>query len=192
MDSARGGHPQIRWMMSNDIESVMSIEQDSVSESWSFDRFKAELTHTASRYIVLEAATPVSAFGGLWLGVDEVHIVTMAVRESQRRNGYGGLVLRGLLAVAMDLGLSTARLECHVGNNAARALYRKFGFVEVGERRSYYSNGEDAVIMTTEEFDSRAYGALLTSLDAEIQVRFPGFLARPRGPRPSVGAGGDV
>ena len=33
-------------------------------------------------------------------------------------------------------------------NGAARALYAGCGFEEVGERRRYYADGEDAVIMT--------------------------------------------
>ena len=37
---------------------------------------------------------------------------------------------------------------------AARNLYEKLGFVEVGRRRNYYEHPrEDAVIMTRENFD---------------------------------------
>lgn len=191
MDSEPEGHPQIHWMMSDDIESVMSIEQDEVSDLWNFSQFRAELTKSTSRYIVLDGTSPISAFGGLWLGVDEVRVVTMAVRGSARRKGYGGLVVRGLLAVAQDIGATTATLECRSGNEAARALYRKFGFVEVGERRSYYSNGEDALIMTTDQFDSGSFQRRLANLDAEIRTRFSGFEPMPRGPLPPRVDSGD-
>lgn len=184
MDSEPEGHPQIHWMMSNDIESVMSIEQDEISGSWSSARFRTELAQSTARYIILHGASAISAFAGLWIRVDEARIVTMAVRAAERRRGYGGLILRGLLGVAADLGLSTATLECRSGNDAARALYRKFGFFEVGERRSYYADGEDAVVMATEEFESAAYRARLAKLDGEIQRRFPGVATMPPGPRP--------
>jgi ribosomal-protein-alanine N-acetyltransferase len=41
-----------------------------------------------------------------------------------------------------------ASLEVRVSNHAAAALYRKFGFREVGIRPRYYAdNGEDARLM---------------------------------------------
>jgi [ribosomal protein S18]-alanine N-acetyltransferase len=184
MDFELVGLPQIRWMLSDDIESVMSIEQDDVSESWNSRRFETEIRHSASRYIVLDVTTPVSAFGGLWLGVDQVRVVTMATRKSERRRGYGGLVLRGLLAVAADFEMTTATLECRSGNSAARALYRKFGFIEVGARRSYYADGEDAIIMTTETFDSPSFRTRLARLDEEVESRSAGFVPMPPGPAP--------
>lgn len=39
-------------------------------------------------------------------------------------------------------------LEVRTGNAAARALYAGAGFAEVGRRRRYYTDGEDAVLMT--------------------------------------------
>ena len=42
-------------------------------------------------------------------------------------------------------------LEVRVSNHAAAALYRKFGFREVGVRPRYYANdGEDALLMDLE------------------------------------------
>jgi ribosomal-protein-alanine N-acetyltransferase len=39
-------------------------------------------------------------------------------------------------------------LEVRLSNHAAQALYRKFGFREVGTRPRYYAdNGEDALLM---------------------------------------------
>jgi ribosomal-protein-alanine N-acetyltransferase len=35
-----------------------------------------------------------------------------------------------------------------VSNLAAQRLYLKFGFAEVGRRKRYYRDGEDALLMT--------------------------------------------
>ena len=41
-------------------------------------------------------------------------------------------------------------LEVRVGNQAAQALYRRFGFAIAGTRVRYYTDdGEDAFVMTT-------------------------------------------
>ncbi|MPN34249.1 hypothetical protein SDC9_181742 [bioreactor metagenome] len=37
-------------------------------------------------------------------------------------------------------------LEVRAGNAVARALYEKEGFSQIGTRRGYYWNGEDAVL----------------------------------------------
>jgi ribosomal-protein-alanine N-acetyltransferase len=38
-------------------------------------------------------------------------------------------------------------LEVRPGNASALALYRRFGFAEIGRRRAYYHGKEDAIVM---------------------------------------------
>jgi len=54
------------------------------------------------------------------------------------------LIRKGLEAAGWEFGV----LEVRVGNKPARALYSGLGFIEAGLRRKYYSDGEDALIMT--------------------------------------------
>jgi ribosomal-protein-alanine N-acetyltransferase len=58
---------------------------------------------------------------------------------------------RGLSAEGWENGV----LEVRVGNVPARALYSGLGFAEAGMRKSYYSDGEDALIMTLSPEDFR-------------------------------------
>lgn len=39
-------------------------------------------------------------------------------------------------------------LEVRASNHGAQQLYEQLGFARVGLRRRYYSNGEDAILMT--------------------------------------------
>jgi ribosomal-protein-alanine N-acetyltransferase len=65
-----------------------------------------------------------------------------------RRRGQGSALLLDLLQQARERSATLVTLEVRRSNDAARALYRKFGFVEQGIRQRYYSdNGEDAVVM---------------------------------------------
>ncbi len=102
-------------------------------------------------------------FLGLWLMVGQGHIVTIAVRESHRRRGIGEWMLIAALNLATEEEQETVTLEYRRSNVAARSLYAKYGFVEVGVRRRYYSdNHEDAVIMTTPPILAFRYRALLS------------------------------
>jgi ribosomal-protein-alanine N-acetyltransferase len=54
----------------------------------------------------------------------------------------------------------------------AQRLYRKYTFKEMGVRRRYYSdNGEDALIMWTDQLDSERFREALASNRARLAAR---------------------
>jgi ribosomal-protein-alanine N-acetyltransferase len=165
-------------MLLRDIPGVIAIERVSFDANWPATAFEHELgQNRMARYIVLEADNKIVGFAGLWLMVDEAHIVTVGVLPELRRHGYGRALVHGLVTLATNAGMETATLECRVSNHAARALYGLYGFYEVGERRKYYAdNGEDAVIMTTEALDSEPYRARLSRLQNALHRRLPGLI----------------
>ena len=88
--------------------------------------------------------------GGLALlrvTADEAEILTIGVIPGMRRRGIGRDLLDECMRRTRALGARSLFLEVGVRNRAARALYEASGFVEVGHRRHYYANGEDALIL---------------------------------------------
>jgi ribosomal-protein-alanine N-acetyltransferase len=169
-------------MHPDDIQHVIGIERAAYERGWPQTAFERELTTNAmARYLVLRAnaAPGILAFGGLWLMVDQAHIVTVAVLPQWQRRALGRAVVHGLVELARDAGMGSATLEVRASNQPARALYREYGFYEVGERKRYYSdNGEDAVIMTTEALGSAPYQGRLERLSGILQQRLPGLVSR--------------
>jgi len=95
---------------------------------------------------------------GLWIIADEAHITTIAVREAYQRQGIGELLLIAAMELAAMKDSRVVTLEVRTSNSAAQALYKKYGFTEVGMRRGYYTdNREDAVLMTTEAITSASF-----------------------------------
>lgn len=99
-----------------------------------------------------ETLTPerdsIVGFAGMWVMFDEAHVTTIGLLPEQRGNGLGELLLIDLFREAMARGAEWLTLEVRVSNDAAQALYQKYGFTQRGVRRRYYSdNGEDAYIM---------------------------------------------
>jgi [ribosomal protein S18]-alanine N-acetyltransferase len=91
----------------------------------------------------------IAGFLGLWLMVDEAHIVTLAVREDHRRRGIGALLVARAIELAREAEARSVTLEVRLSNTGAQALYERFGFRRAGIRKRYYTdNGEDAIIMT--------------------------------------------
>jgi ribosomal-protein-alanine N-acetyltransferase len=110
---------------------------------------------------------------GFWMMVDELHIVTIAVREAFRRQGAGELLIMSAIEFAMVHGMDAVTLEYRRSNELARALYEKYGFIQVGMRPRYYSdNNEDAVIMTTPPILSRSQQELYWRRKAEHRKRW--------------------
>ena len=115
----------------------------------------------------------VLGFAGAWFVADETHLVAIGARAEERRKGIADLLLLGVTGEAISLGCREVTLEVRQSNAAARALYSKHGFREVGMRKRYYSdNGEDAVIMTTPPIQSDAYGRTLASLARDHAARW--------------------
>jgi ribosomal-protein-alanine N-acetyltransferase len=155
-----------------DIPRVMAIETQVFPSPWPAHAYRYELTRNAlSHCYVLEKEAELVGYGCMWLVVDEAHISTLAVALSQRGRGLGELVLLALLGEAIALNAVTATLEVRVSNQAAQALYAKYGFEVVGWRKRYYvDNQEDALIMTVEPLDE-AYQDRLAALQTGLFER---------------------
>jgi ribosomal protein S18 acetylase RimI-like enzyme len=75
----------------------------------------------------------------------------MAVARPWRGRGVGSALLAAAIEKSRNEGLHKLSLEVFPHNDAAIALYRKFGFVEEGRRLKHYrrANGElwDSIVM---------------------------------------------
>jgi len=97
-------------------------------------------------------------YAAVWLMADEAHLTSIAVRRAYRGQGIGELLLISIIKVALQMKARMVTLETRASNIGAQALYEKYGFNKVGMRRRYYSdNGEDAVIMTTDNIALPSY-----------------------------------
>ena len=114
----------------------------------------------------------IGGFAGIWFVLDEAHVVIIASRPSERRRGVGELLLITCLELAIQRMSRVVSLEVRASNNAARSLYRKYGFQDAGVRKRYYSGGEDAVIMSTPPIQSEHYGRKFRALVDKYEVRW--------------------
>jgi ribosomal-protein-alanine N-acetyltransferase len=179
MGSAPASAMQLAAMRDLDVPEVLALEREAFSVGWPPTAFAHELQQNRlARYIVVRELGALVGFAGLWLMVEEAHIVTVAVAPDERRRGFGRLLVHGLLRVAQREGMLAGTLEVRESNAEARALYREYGFHEVGRRKRYYvDNGEDAVIMTTEDFATGAFQERLSRLGDRLEAMLPGAAA---------------
>ncbi|MFN8423420.1 MAG: ribosomal protein S18-alanine N-acetyltransferase [Anaerolineae bacterium] len=153
-------------MAERDVEAVTALYLRTFAWRLADGHFARERTNPIAAYIVAEdAAGALVGFGGLWLQVDEAHVMTLGVEPSWRNRGIGALLLARLVEIAVARGAAQLTLEVRTGNAPAIALYERFGFVEAGRRPRYYADtGEDGLIMTTPPLDDPAWRARAAAL----------------------------
>jgi len=145
--------PIILPMLSSDLNAVHRIASVCFPVPWTLEEFEKELSRDYSVLRVLRPAlsAPVCAFANYWHIADEIQLMNVATLPDNRRSGQASALLLDLLQYAREREATIVTLEVRRSNEAARALYRKFGFAEQGIRQRYYSdNGEDAVVMHLE------------------------------------------
>ena len=115
----------------------------------------------------------VVGYVGVWLMVDEAHIVAIAVREAYRRRSLGERLLAGAIELALDNKQQSVTLEVRRSNTGAQALYEKYRFLKVGVRKRYYSdNHEDAIVMSTPPIQHENYTEHLAYLREALDKRW--------------------
>lgn len=81
----------------------------------------------------------------------ESEIINLAVAPQARRQGIGAALMGYAMARARREGAQAMFLEVSADNKAARSLYEREGFRQVGIRHDYYRNGPnnytDALIL---------------------------------------------
>ena len=77
----------------------------------------------------------------------EAEIHDVAVHPDHRRQGHGRRLVEAFLSVARTQGVKQVFLEVRVSNRAAHEMYTTAGFITVGDRPAYYTDGEAAAVL---------------------------------------------
>jgi len=78
---------------------------------------------------------------------DEAEIHDVAIEQRFRRQGRAKQLVRSFEEHAALRGAQQSFLEVRASNSPAIHLYETLGYGTRGNRRGYYSDGEDAIVM---------------------------------------------
>lgn len=138
-----------RRMEDGDLDQVVAIEESVHSHPWTRGNF-ADSIAAGYHCWIAEHNARLAGYGVVLVGAGEAHLLNITVVPDWQRRGIGTELTRFFMKLARDYGAEKMFLEVRPSNTAARALYGRNGFEEVGVRRDYYPAGEgreDAVIM---------------------------------------------
>jgi ribosomal-protein-alanine N-acetyltransferase len=83
---------------------------------------------------------PACGFVMLRQAADEAEILSIAVDQTARGEGFGRALMSQAIRHCQSERLARLILEVDGGNEAAVALYTRLGFREIGRRAGYYEN----------------------------------------------------
>lgn len=132
------------------VDQVAEIERMNFSRPWTREMLLEELDNMLASYIcALGENGVVLGYAGLTVVAGEGYINNIAVRQEYRKQGVASALLDVFTRFAQAQGLEFLTLELRVSNEAAKRLYLKHGFAQVGRRKDYYDDPkEDAILMT--------------------------------------------
>jgi len=138
---------RVRVLETRDLPEVERLHQQAFGQA----SLKFEDYIGGSGYLhsfVLEEADRINGYLVGQIVFEQVDLHYMAVDPEYYGKGYGQQLLEAFKNKAYELDGEILSLEVRVSNERAIALYKKCHFKSVGIRRQYYSDGEDALIMT--------------------------------------------
>jgi ribosomal-protein-alanine N-acetyltransferase len=153
----------IRPMAPEDLAAAARLEAQVYSQPWSENMFRDEMSQPHRTYLSAEVDGALAGYGGLMVVGEEAHVTTVVVDPVRRGHRLGTRLMLGLVDAALEAGSRSLTLEVRVSNEAAQALYRRFGMAPVGVRKQYYRD-EDALIMWVHDIDGDEYQERLAEI----------------------------
>jgi len=133
------------------LEQVIEIEKLSFQSPWSINTFESEIKNPISHLWALATDNTLLGYVCFWMFDSDIQLINIAVHPNKRGQRLGQLLLNKIIRTSITHGMQNIWLEVRPSNLAAKRLYRKFGFQEVGRRPRYYTDtNEDAILMILE------------------------------------------
>ena len=139
-------------MQVSDLPEVLTIENDVYPHPWTRGNFLDSMYSGYETWTLREPSGQLAGYFLLMLAVDEAHLLNISVRRDLHGKGVGRLELDKVVELAREKGMTSILLEVRPSNHRALAIYERYGFARIGQRKGYYPAAqglrEDAIVMS--------------------------------------------
>lgn len=133
-----------------DLECLAALHAACFPDPWSASAMAALLATPGCFGVLSITSGHLSGFLLARVAADEAEILSIGVLPDHRRQGIARQLLAEAASRARERGAARLFLEVAADNRAARALYLREGFAQVGRRPHYYRYGNrtiDALVL---------------------------------------------
>lgn len=136
----------IRAWEEKDIDTIAEMELRCFSDPWKKSDLANVVKFPFYQSFLAEEGGQVCGYGCMIVMFETAEVANIAVDIPCRGRGIGGRILSKMHETAKAQGAEESLLEVRVSNQAAIALYEKYGYERYGIRENYYGD-EDALLM---------------------------------------------
>lgn len=127
------------------IQGILDASPEAAA--WSAGSLWGTLQSYPSYFLIGWQGEGIAGFIAARRVVDEAEILNLAVKPEYRRRGVGCALVKALLEVLARESVLQVFLEVRESNAGAIRFYQALGFREVGKRRGYYREPEEAALI---------------------------------------------
>jgi ribosomal-protein-alanine N-acetyltransferase len=132
-----------------DLAAMADLHASGFSHEWTAEELADLMRQPGVTVYVARRATwlgtrVVAGFLMIRSVADEAEVLTIAVGRAFRGKGIGRRLLEHAFRRLYAERIASVFLEVDASNPPALALYRRLGFVQVGERKGYYADAASA------------------------------------------------
>lgn len=139
----------IRTMTVEDLDIVLATEKRVYLTPWSRRNYEFEVKQNRFAIpVVMEYQGEIIGHCVAWDLFETYHIATIVIMPEHQGQGLGKYLLDYMLSKSKMA--DHALLEVRESNIRARTLYQQYGFRDIGMRKRYYKDGENAIVMRKE------------------------------------------
>ncbi len=137
-----------------DVERILLIEEQAHSHPWTRGNFYDSLYSGHELTGLQNSQQELLGYFVLMPVVDEMHLLDFVVAREHQGQGHALLLLEHMSLCASEKNFLSVLLEVRISNRRAIEIYQRYGFSEIGRRKSYYpaaeNTREDAIVMRLE------------------------------------------
>ncbi|MDR1916784.1 MAG: ribosomal protein S18-alanine N-acetyltransferase [Synergistaceae bacterium] len=140
----------IDFCVPEDLKSLVAIEEACFNDPWSELLIEYDLNNPGNAiYMKAIMKRTIVGYGVLGLLDETSHLMNLAVMPEFRRHGAALQLMAAFGELSRSNGCKRMRLEVRSSNITARRFYASMGFVYSSRLKSYYSDGEDALLLVS-------------------------------------------
>lgn len=152
LDFFRKTEHMVEPLKAQDCEVMARLHGEGFSRPWNDGEFRSLLSQPPVFGFIARPQGMSDRPAGFILSrlaAGEAEILTVAVAKGARRSGIGHRLVSAVLQRLHHVRAESIFLEVDESNGPAIGLYRRFGFVEVARRPSYYDTptGKSAALV---------------------------------------------
>lgn len=136
----------------DDVEQILNIEKTLEHKILSKSSLENSINSEMYRVFVAKNNNEVLGYLILALNIDHADLEAIVVKKEHRNKHIATSILNKTIEYCKYIGMNRIMLEVRESNNAAQALYKKHGFVDIWKRERYYTDNKESALIYSLDF----------------------------------------